>query len=427
MQDNIVRLGVAAAKKKNVRPSAMLALIEIETRGIPFEPDGVTPRFLFERHIFWRECASKGPAALARARAEGLAIPAWNRATQYRDQGTPAGRASLLARAIAVNEEAAYASASWGLPQVCGFNHRLVGYASAKDMVEAMRGNVEAQIEIFVRFLERSNIIDPLRRLDWHTVARLYNGASYAQNGYHRLLPAAFNKYAPIYGLLGLGDAQGRAEEILAREIDPTELQAASEKWESAYGFIAKRPTPAEQELPHDEVLFIQQRLRDLGYAEVGMPDGNWSTRTTAAISAFQAQELLKVTGSYDAETKARLETAQPRPPSFDRQMATADTLRDSRTIKSAARLSFWSKVWGGILAAFGLDQKTGDPVTDQIVSLQSKASYFKSVSDQVMAFVGDNKLLLAAVGCFVVYLIAKRIIAYRVEDHNTGVHAGTR
>lgn len=426
MQDNVVRLVVEAAKKYDVRPSALLALVEIETRGIPFEPDGVTPRFLFERHIFWRECANKGPAVLAKARAQGLAIPAWNRATQYRDQGTPAGRAALLAKAVAVNEEAAYASASWGIPQVMGFNHRIVGYMSAKDMVQAMTGNIEAQIEVFMRFLQRSNILQPLRNLDWHTVARLYNGASYAQNGYHRLLPNAFNKYKPIYGLLGFGTkTQEDAEEILAKEIDPNELQAANEKWEATYAAVAMRPTPPEQTLPHDEIVFIQQRLRDLGYHEVGIPDGIWSSRTTGAIAAFQSRENLPVTGSYDAETRSRLEVAYARPVSAERELATARDLSDSRTIKTANKLSLFGKAQLWLAGALGLDGASGGTLSDYLYAMQSKIYGLKSAWTQISAFAGNNKFLLIAICGLICYFVAKRIIAYRVEDHKTGIHAG--
>ena len=426
MQDHVVRLVVEAAKKYDVRPSALLALVEIETRGVPFEPDGVTPRFLFERHIFYRECAKKGSAVLAAAVAQGLAIPGWNRATQYRDQGTPAGRAALMARARAVDAEAANASASHGIPQVMGFNHRIVGYTSATDMVNAMTGNVEAQIEIFMRFLQKSNILQPLRNLDWHTVARLYNGASYAQNGYHRLLPAAFNKYAPIYGLLGFGKPQERAEEILARELDPVELQTANDKWDTSYGKISKRATPPEQELPHDQIVFIQQRLRDLGYFEVGEPNGEWGTRTTGAISAFQAHEHLRITGSLDAQTKARLEIALPRPASADRQMATAATLHDSRTIKTASRVGLFGKAQVAIGTALGLDQMEGGTLSTWLYEMQSKVSGLKYAWQQITAFAGGNKFLIAVIAGVLCIVLARKFIAYRVDDHKSGAHSGT-
>ncbi len=76
------------------------------------------------------------------------------------------------------------------------------------------------------------------------------------------------------------------------------------------------------------EIRSMQQRLRDLGYAEAGRVDGVWGPRTMAGIAAFQATATLPVTGQLDALTAARLATAGPRPVSATRAEISAKMLR---------------------------------------------------------------------------------------------------
>ncbi len=76
------------------------------------------------------------------------------------------------------------------------------------------------------------------------------------------------------------------------------------------------------------EIRSVQQRLRDLGYAEVGRVDGLWGPRTIAGVSAFQATVGLPVTGRLDEAAAARLSTAGPRPVSAARAELSARALR---------------------------------------------------------------------------------------------------
>jgi hypothetical protein len=95
---------VAAAKAQNWPASALLAVVECETSGKPFEQDGHTPSLLFERHKFYSEMQEHEPSKLKAAIAAGLAIPHWSRSTQYKDQGTSAGRLNVIAKARAIDE-----------------------------------------------------------------------------------------------------------------------------------------------------------------------------------------------------------------------------------------------------------------------------------------------------------------------------------
>ncbi|MFG1205552.1 peptidoglycan-binding protein [Xanthobacter flavus] len=105
--------------------------------------------------------------------------------------------------------------------------------------------------------------------------------------------------------------------------------------------------------LSEGEVLALQQRLRDLGYSEVGRPDGLWGPKTTAAVSAFQATAGLPVSGELDKTTAAALATSGPRPVSDARAKTTATDLRKAGD--PVAEASFLSKVYSAVAGFFAL------------------------------------------------------------------------
>jgi peptidoglycan hydrolase-like protein with peptidoglycan-binding domain len=76
-------------------------------------------------------------------------------------------------------------------------------------------------------------------------------------------------------------------------------------------------PTPPALKLPAPDarVKALQRELIDLGYLVKGDDDGRLGPTTANAILAFQKWERLDRTGSIDAETSARIETAaRPQP-----------------------------------------------------------------------------------------------------------------
>lgn len=95
--------------------------------------------------------------------------------------------------------------------------------------------------------------------------------------------------------------------------------------------------------LSEPEVRALQQRLRDLGYSEVGRVDGKWGPRTVAGVSAFQATAKLPVTGDLDTATAAALAVSPPRPIGTSRDTTTAATLREHGDV--AAKSAFKTKL----------------------------------------------------------------------------------
>jgi hypothetical protein len=392
--DRVALALIDAAKANEIEPAALMALVDIETGGRLFEADGRTPMLLYERHVAYREAAKYGvQAQFVRA---GLAIPRWDRATQYSDQRTSQQRLDLLARAKAIHEEVACRSCSWGLGQTLGSLAESIGFDSARAMVAHMTGSLAGQIDCMIREIKRSHLIEPLNAHDWAHVARVYNGPGYAANQYDSRLANAHARAL-------------RRLQILCPAGVPREL-------------------PPEDRLTPDEIRAIQERLRELGYAEVGLVDGVWGSRTMGALAAFQAHEGLPVSGHYDAATRDALTTAAPRPINPERRKATPGDLKDagSRTIPAAEKLSIVGRLlkWLGLggAAAAGTDQAGWlDGLKDQLSELREVMT---TLSDLWSAIAPYWWVAAIVAGLALAYW-AEQIIAARLADHRTGLHAG--
>ncbi|WP_313353280.1 N-acetylmuramidase domain-containing protein [Paracoccus sp. (in: a-proteobacteria)] len=208
---DVVRVGrLIGAGEDEIR-----AVIEVETSGGGFDNQG-RPKMLFEPHVFWRELGSGQKRATAEA--TGLAYQKWGSAPYPKDSYP------RLALAMKIDAAAALRSASWGLGQVMGFNHKAAGYASAGDMVEAFCDSEAAHLEAMISFIISEDLDDELRRHDWSAFARGYNGAGYATHGYHTKLAAAFKRWqaipdalAPACPKIGLGSRNDAVRHAQAR------------------------------------------------------------------------------------------------------------------------------------------------------------------------------------------------------------------
>lgn len=168
------------------------AVAEVESGGRGgFLSDG-RPVILFEGHIFWQQLKQRGinPQAYT-AGNESVLYPSWTR-LHYRGGTAEYGR---LEQAMRIHEEAALASASWGMFQIMGFNARLCGYTSVRDFREALSRSEAVQLEAFARFIFSRRLAPCLRAHDWTAFARAYNGPAYACNHYDTRLAAAYQKH----------------------------------------------------------------------------------------------------------------------------------------------------------------------------------------------------------------------------------------
>lgn len=190
--DGTIRIAI----REGVEPAALLAVVQVESVGQPYNSaDPSYPTFLFERHKFY-EALVHDDAKLNAAVAQGLAHNGWRRSTQYKDQGTAAKRLALLKQATAISKEAAYASCSWGVGQVMGFNAKSIGFRSAIDMVEYMRaGKLVAQFDCMVRFIKSKNLLRHVKSKNFAALAQGYNGSGYAANQYDTKMELAYAQW----------------------------------------------------------------------------------------------------------------------------------------------------------------------------------------------------------------------------------------
>ncbi len=222
----------------------MWAVLTVETRGCGFLPDR-RPQILFERHIFRKLTDARFDAAdpnLSSSNPGG-----------YRGG---AAEYTRLQAAMELDRAAALKSASWGIGQVMGFNHQVAGFTSVEEMVEAMVQDEAAQLLAVASFIKRTGLDAALRRQDWVSFARGYNGKDFKRNEYD------------------------------------TRLAAAHARWSAA--------------LPDLELRAAQLALTYLGI-DPGPIDGLRGRRTRSALIQFQEQHGLSVTGELDDATEAAL------------------------------------------------------------------------------------------------------------------------
>jgi hypothetical protein len=156
-------------------PIKVKVIHQVESSGDPFI-DG-RPSILPEPHRFSRATGHKYDAS-----HPAISSLKWNRALYPRTQ---AARWEMLLDMVALNVDAGFASASYGGFQVLGENFQRCGFYSPWAFALAESTTEGHQLAAFVKFIQGDhNLWNALRRGDWVTVAKLYNGTAYAQNRY---------------------------------------------------------------------------------------------------------------------------------------------------------------------------------------------------------------------------------------------------
>lgn len=177
-----------AAEILKVEPAVIYAVKEIESSGSGFDDEG-NIKLLFEAHIFSYYTNHKYDQTHPQ-----ISSPVWNR------QLYKGGKLELqrLAAAMKLDPTAALMSASYGLFQIMGFNHRLVGYSDVTSFYSAMCESEFKQLEAFIKFIQVNKLDDELREKRWKDFARVYNGPGYAANQYDVKLQNSYEKWNKI-------------------------------------------------------------------------------------------------------------------------------------------------------------------------------------------------------------------------------------
>lgn len=179
----------------NCEPAALKAIEELESGGRGgFLPSG-RPQILFEGHQFYKRLKESHSEAFAKqiqSRLPNICYPKWDK-KQYKG-GEAEWERLIIARSV--DPIIADMSASWGIGQVMGFNYAACDCNSVVEFVDKMCKSKESQLELWFRFLKNTPAcINALRKKDWASFAKNYNGPGYAQNKYDTKLANAYAKY----------------------------------------------------------------------------------------------------------------------------------------------------------------------------------------------------------------------------------------
>ncbi len=186
----------ALSAELGIEPGLTTAVLCVESGGKGFGSDGRL--FIrFECHVFWERWARQTPANDDAFRAHFQFDPQrrWE-GHQFRSDASQAWQgvhrnqetewqALELARGLA--DAPALCSTSMGSPQIMGYHHARIGYATVQEMFAAFGESttgMRAQILALLDFLRgtggSSTLIDALRRKDILAFARAYNGPGQA-------------------------------------------------------------------------------------------------------------------------------------------------------------------------------------------------------------------------------------------------------
>lgn len=181
----------AMAARNTLTFAQAKAVLEVEANGAGFEAG--RPLILPEPHKFSKATGHKYDVS-----HPTISYRKWGQRRYPRAQDA---RYDQLLEMIRLNVDAGFASASYGKPQIMGFNHLLAGYDTPMAFAEAMARDEATQIKAFERFLKNTGLMAKLRGCTTDPVTcRLfcagYNGTAYRENGYDVKLAKAIGKYS---------------------------------------------------------------------------------------------------------------------------------------------------------------------------------------------------------------------------------------
>lgn len=182
------------ANRLGLEPALLKAVQIVEAAGRDgFLADG-RPQILFEGHIMYKEFHKKFPErdlGYLCKKFSTVFYPKWDKSKYL--GGVHEYKRLELAQEI--DEECALKSASWGMFQIMGFNHKICGCQDVYDFVHKMSESHEKQLELMYYFMNNSGCLKNLKEKDWAGFARKYNGPGYAQNAYDQKLRNAYENF----------------------------------------------------------------------------------------------------------------------------------------------------------------------------------------------------------------------------------------
>lgn len=232
------------------------AIFEVEASGKFYNDNGSLPRRFEPHHFpkkFWGELGF----------APGTTAP-WRASLKV----STANRRKMFDIAQTIDREAAYKAASWGAPQIMGFNATVSGFKTAVAMVEAFEESADNQIRAFVAFVITNNLDTHMRSQNWLSFASGYNGSGQAA--------------------------------VYAAKIESAYRRQSGGQRSAPYLTIGSKGKAVRE---------LQVQLNGLGY-DIDV-DGVYGGQTFKAVKLFQAAHNLVVDGKAGATTLRTLAQLQ--------------------------------------------------------------------------------------------------------------------
>lgn len=186
----------ARGKRLGVQPAAIRAFWATEANGAGFQAG--RPKILPEPHRF-----SRATDGLFDKGYPKISYRSWGAqpypATQDKRYDVLLQWCRILSR-NSLPIDAAFASCSYGAPQIMGEHAGICGFSSPFLFAEAMARNEQQQLWAFERFVAAADIIPFLRKVDrreasWDPVALRYNGTAFRKNNYSGKMLANFIRF----------------------------------------------------------------------------------------------------------------------------------------------------------------------------------------------------------------------------------------
>lgn len=176
----------ALAEHHQVDIACAVAVLCVESGGKGFEQNNQNRMIIrFENHKFWQYWGRRQPGTFG-VHFKYNALKVWL-GHQWRAvatdpwenfHGNQAAEWRVLEFARKLDDTAALYSISMGAPQIMGFHHARIGFASVQDMFEKFSADIRYQIIGLFDFMNADpNMIKALRTSDFVTFAGLYNGS----------------------------------------------------------------------------------------------------------------------------------------------------------------------------------------------------------------------------------------------------------
>ena len=160
----------------NLDPYFTYAVAMVESNGKGYRNNGF-PVIRFEKHVFIKYLKKNKATQQLIRKAENIRGSGWD----------------AYQAALKIEPTFAKLATSFGMFQIMGFNHAVVGYETVDEFVAAMEESVENQIVAFCIFVMANHLQNAIKNKKFADFAIKYNGPSYFMNSYDTKLEDAYN------------------------------------------------------------------------------------------------------------------------------------------------------------------------------------------------------------------------------------------